>query len=628
MQFRLKVALALCAATAIPWPMAAFAGSTLAESVEQAILRNPEVMARYHALNASEAAQRAARGAYLPSVDVQAFAGKDRLDYPTAKSGWFTHPGASIQLRQILFDGFGTNNDVKRSGYDKLARYYELLGTSDDTAVAAAQAYIDVLRYRKLVALARDNWATHREVFTQIEERVKAGVGRRVDLELAAGRLALAQSNWLTETSNLHDVAQRYRRIVGELPTETLAEVPDVTPALPKTANPIPEAIAANPAFRAAVANLRAARADADMRRASNLPTIALQASRSLDRNQYGTSGALGAPGNYSSTELRIVLNYNLFRGGSDHARARQGTELYYAAIDLRDKTCRDLAQSTAIALNDVRTLREQLDYLQRHTLSTEKARDAYRQQFDIGQRTLLDLLDTENELFESRRALNRAQADFQMAQFRVLGQAHQILPALKLLPLAQNAPDEDSRSAPDEDAVVACSADAYVPRPLDLEGAMTGRPPLRKLESLAPPPPKPAPAPSSGNTTPTTTTVTQSTGKTLTQFVTSWASAWAAKDFKRYIAFYSDRFTPANTLSLDAWRASRERNLAKPGPITVALEKLTVRSLDDTHAEAIFTQRYTSEGYSDTVQKTLSLAHEKGAWNIVRETTTATQVK
>ncbi len=71
------------------------------------------------------------------------------------------------------------------------------------------------------------------------------------------------------------------------------------------------------------------------------------------------------------------------------------------------------------IAHNDLKKLAEQIEYLDLHQLATEKARDAYRKQFDIGQRTLLDLLDTENELFDARRAYVNALHDQAYAHAR-----------------------------------------------------------------------------------------------------------------------------------------------------------------------------------------------------------------
>ena len=485
--------LAFAVTLALP-SVPAFASGTMQQAVERAILNNPEVVARFHTMRASEEEQGAARGNWLPKVDLQAYAGAERQAYPQAAGGsngdWFSHPGASVQLRQLIFDGFATPNDIKRLGYAKLARYYELLGASDDIALAASQAYVDVLRYRRLVDLARDNWAAHKEVFSQIEDRAKAGVGRRADLEQAAGRLALAQSNWLTETSNLHDVMQRYRRIVGELPTEQMSDAPSVDTRLPKERNPLPTIVAANPNFRATVASLRSARYETDVRKANNLPSLELQAGQNWDRNRDDVSG------NYNDSQVRVVLNYNIFNGGSDQARVRQSRELYYAAIDVRNKTCRDISQTAAIALNDVKALTKQQEYLDQHALSTGKVRDAYRQQFDIGQRTLLDLLDTENELFESRRAATAGFYDLQLAKYRVLAASHDLLPALDLAPLAKAAPDEDRREAPAEDANADCANDLYIAPDLDMDAAMANRPapaPLPVAQRTLTPTPAPA---------------------------------------------------------------------------------------------------------------------------------------
>ncbi len=113
------------------------------------------------------------------------------------------------------------------------------------------------------------------------------------------------------------------------------------------------------------------------------------------------------------------MLNYNLFNGGSDSAKKRQVAERVNVAKDLRDKACRDIRQSVTIGFNDIKKLAENLEYLDQHQLATEKARDAYRKQFDIGQRTLLDLLDTENELFDARIAYVNALHDQSYAYAR-----------------------------------------------------------------------------------------------------------------------------------------------------------------------------------------------------------------
>jgi len=599
----LSASLALCFA-ATSFAQAGTPG-TLPDAIEKAVLRNPEVLARLHNYQASDAERDVARGGLFPRIDLQGYTGRERRETPTSPSDTYTRPGYQLQLRQLLFDGFATGNEVKRLGFARAVRYFELLGTTDEIAYEAARAYLDVQRYRDLSRLAQENWAIHKETVDQIERRVKAGVGRRVDLEQAFGRLALAQSNWLTESSNLHDVSQRYQRVVGEAPADKLEASPTLGQQLPVEKDLLRQAINDNPSFRAAVANIRSSRANIDVQRANNLPTVEFRASTGMDKN------LLGVTGETNSTALQVLLNWNLYKGGSDEARIRQSHEQLYNATDLRDKACRDVRQQTAIAWNDVKKLKEQLVYLEQHQLSTEKARDAYRQQFDIGQRSLLDVLNTENELFEAKRATVRARFDLTQAELRVLTQTHRILPAVQLTSVAKTAPEEAGVTDPAQDDVVQCSTELpYVP-PLDTIGAMRGRPE-----------PAPVPLPAASATAAAVVPVAATTPAAppaIESLVKSWAAAWSAKDFKGYKTFYSSRFQPEQG-KLDAWMAVREKRLAKPGDITVTVEKLNVRNVSATAAEASFTQHYRSADFKDAGPKTLHYELENGQWKIVRE--------
>ena len=132
----------------------------------------------------------------------------------------------------------------------------------------------------------------------------------------------------------------------------------------------------------------------------------------------------------------------NLFKGGSDQAQVRQYAERLAQSKDLRDKACRDIRQNLSIAFNDIHNLSRQLGFLDQHQLSIEKARVANREQFDIGQRTLLDLLDTENEYFQARRAYVNATYEHAIAHARTLTGMGKLLSALQVgrdgMPTAQ----------------------------------------------------------------------------------------------------------------------------------------------------------------------------------------------
>jgi len=450
---------------ALPMIAAAQLPDQLTDAARKAVVFNPEVQARWNAFRAADAERDVAKGGYLPQVDLLAGVGRERSSEPGQVTDSYSRRGATLSLNQMVYDGFFTRNQVLRLGHARLTRYYELLEASESAALEAVRAYADVQRYRDLVVLAKQNYVEHKQVYDQIAERASAGVGRRVDLEQAAGRLALAESNLLTEASNLHDVSARYLRIVGEMPADVLSAFPEKvsSSSLPASVgDALSTALNTSPSMNAVVESVLAGQADVESRRAANHPRIDFRARQSIDHNLDGVDGR--------SREgvVELVLSYNLFRGGSDQARIRQAAEELNVARDLREKVCRDLRQTLTIAYNDVQRLQEQLRYLDQHQLSIEKAREAYRAQFDIGQRTLLDLLDTENEYFQARRAYVNARYDQGIAQARSLAGMGRLTQALEVSRNELPSPTELGQERSGIDPADLCPATAPVPQAID----------------------------------------------------------------------------------------------------------------------------------------------------------------
>lgn len=459
--------------------------STLSGAVEEAVMRNPEVVARYHAMTAASEEMKVARGGYYPRLDLQGYIGSETLEQRDLDPGagpdrldTYNVDGGALTLRQLLFDGFATSREVKRLKYAKRVRYYELLATAEDAALEATRAYLDVVKYRKLLNLARDNYATHKEVYEHVRQRVEAGIGRGVDLEQAGGRLALAESNLVTEASNLHDVSARFERVVGQQPPDPLQDPASFSGKLPGSEELTQGGFRQAPEMNAALENIRAARAELASKKGSYWPTLALQASVAHDRNSDNLIDR------ETRGRLELLLNYNLFNGGSDRARVRQYNEKLYESYDLRDKVCRDLRQTTRIAWNDTLKLQDQLQLQDQHQLATAKARDAYRKQFDIGQRTLLDLLDSENELYDARRTYLISESDLEIAHARVLAPTGHLLDTLQLKSIGSDGLGSDDDGLTDADRVY-CTMEVpqKVAKPADRP--VTPLPKRRRLESF-----------------------------------------------------------------------------------------------------------------------------------------------
>lgn len=405
--------------------------ATIADVARKAIETNPEVQASWHAFLASGHDTEFARGGYRPIVDFTAGYGHEHRDWENYDGKRnFSGAAAELSLTQMLYDGMRTRSEVERFQSAQLVRYFELLDDVENTALQAMNAYEDVMRYRELVALAEENFEEHIQVFNQIEESARAGVARRADLEQISGRLSLAEANLLTEISNLHDVSARYLRIVGELPADNLAPVSLNDSNLPADVREaLRLAYQGNPAFHAAIRNIHAQESAVNTARSEFRPRLNLTA-------RYGTQDYddLGRNNRRNDGRIALEFRYNLYNGGRDQASLQRAYEEVNIAKNQRDKACVDLRQTLQIAINDVRKLDEQLPALNQHRISSDRVRTAYKDQFDIGQRTLLDVLDSENEYFQASRAYTNALYDRSIAAARALTLMGELLPALDVV--------------------------------------------------------------------------------------------------------------------------------------------------------------------------------------------------
>lgn len=460
----------------------------LIEVARKAVVSNPEIQSKWHNFTAADHEKDYAKSGYRPQVDLIASAGRQwtrnrpdltsNLDYYRNSMG--------ITLTQMLFDGFYTKNEVQRLSYAKLVRYYELLEASETISLEAIRAYADVAKQLELAEAAKANYVEHKLITQLIEERADAGVSRRVDLEQATGRLALAESNLITEISNLHDVSARYLRIIGERPAQNVPPLPErlKLTGVPTTGTQaMSQGLVNSPTINAAYENVRAARTQIESRKAGYYPRLDFRAGQTMNNNYQGTSG------NWSDSYMELVLNYNVYRGGADLAREKQAIELQYQARDLQEKACRDVRQTLAIAYNDVVRLTDQLNYLDQHRLSTEKARQAYRQQFEIGQRTLLDMLNTQNEYFEASRAYTNARYNHILAQARTLSSMGKLTASLGVTrpdqPTASDAGQDRGDLPPEE----LCPFDLPPILTVDKAKAVADAAPMRPRAAPAPAP-------------------------------------------------------------------------------------------------------------------------------------------
>lgn len=411
----------------------AVSATTLQEAVDITIKTHPDILAASNERNAVAEEVNQALAGYRPTIDLAVGTGWESSDNPTSRATYghknkhMNRDEASIELRQMIFDGMATKSEVKRQEARTESRAYGVFGASENTALEAANAYIDVLRVQKLVDLATTNFEAHERTHDQIKLRSDRGVGRKADLDQSQGRLALARANLIAEQSNLRDAETNYLRVVGVTP-ESLSDPESPSSLIPATLEEaIGQALGNHPTLKSAEADVTSAHAQYDTAQSPFYPRIDLELGATANNDLDGVNG------HNNDVTAMIRLRYNLLNGGKDSARSEETAHLINQAAEIRNNTHRQVEQSVRLSWNALQTVNNQINYFEQYVDSSEKSRDAYQQQFSLGQRTLLDLLDSENEVFTARQNLVNARYDQLYAMYRILNSMGSLLQGLEV---------------------------------------------------------------------------------------------------------------------------------------------------------------------------------------------------
>ncbi|QRY78829.1 TolC family outer membrane protein [Pseudomonas sp. PDNC002] len=394
---------------------------TLTEAIQSTLQYHPEISQSVNSRLTADEELKFARGGYLPTVDLLLGYGRENTDSPSTRAignhndETMNRGDAEIRLRQMLFDGFGTPNEVKRNEANVNSKAYRILGTSETAALRTVEVYLEVLKRREMVTLARNNLQAHERIGDQIRLRSERGVGSTADNDQAIARLALAQNNLYTEEVNLADAEANFYSATGKMPDQlespstVKADVPpDLLQARQSMLND-------NPLLKSAQADVNAAESQYEAAKAPFYPRFDAELAKAANNNVDGDEG------HYNYWEAQVVMRYNLFNGMRDKAHLNATSHQINESKDVRNNALRLLNENLSLAWDAMENSRKQTQPAREYADYTRKVREAYQQQFTLGQRTLLDLLDSENELFTANRRYTEVRYTEEFSMYRVL---------------------------------------------------------------------------------------------------------------------------------------------------------------------------------------------------------------
>lgn len=392
---------------------------SLSETVQLTLKTNPDIQASKYNLTAAEELYSQARAGYYPSVDLVLAGGRENSNNTTTRALgvdnlYLTREERSLKITQLLYDGFATRNLVRQQSALVDSALSRLVSSQENVSLRAIQVYLEVLRRNEIVRLTEKNLQEHELTLTKIRERFENGVGTKVDVVQTVGRRAQAKSNQLLSQREVKNGNAQFYRVVGEEPS--LLVKPDAIQGLPATHEmAIEVAYRNNPGIRAAEADLEAAIAARKQTRAAFQPRFDLELG--VTRND-DTDGSIG-PNDDETAAVRMT--FNLYHGGADRARMNEAEAREFAGRETLRSVKLAVQEDVTVIWNELEDIVLRLEYLKAHVDSTDEVLVVYNEQLSLGKRTLLDLLDVQNEQLRARVAYATGQYAELLARYRVL---------------------------------------------------------------------------------------------------------------------------------------------------------------------------------------------------------------
>lgn len=400
------------------------------EAINQAIQTYPSIGEAGANRRATEAEMRQVQSTLLPQVRLEARVGPERFTQnvaipPAVNGKWQDGRTVSVVARQLLFDGLTSINEVWRQAARVDAAAYRVRERTELVALDAAEAYIDVVRYLRLITLAQENLAKHQKIFADVQARFQGGRSGEGDVQQARERVAGAEAILAQFRQSLDDARGAFRKSVGLEPHNL--RFPGRLPGLPRTKD---ESLAVtlrnNPTLQAARSDAEAAKYGFRATSGAFLPTVTLEG-----RALYGRDSD-NYLGDRHQESLKVVASWDIFRGGQDTWRRAEMSERYIEQSVRSARLQRDAFESIDKAWAARTITSDRITALVRQVEAARRAAAAYAKEYELGQRSLIDLLNAENTRFNALVSLVSTRSVAVFADYQLLAAMGKVLEYLK----------------------------------------------------------------------------------------------------------------------------------------------------------------------------------------------------
>ena len=418
---------------------------TLSDTVRMAVQSSPRVASMVHNRESIDAEMRRAKGLYLPQLDVRGAIGPEYTEniLTQGTNGQHMRSELGAVLAEKIYDGGDIAGQVDNERGRSKSVAYRVRENAEDVGLDAVEAHLDVVRLRHVFQFAEENVKAHQDLLGRVQQRSNGGAGREADVAQATSRLDLAIATRDETRGMLEDAEGRYLTTVGAAPA-TLEDAQTPASAVSNDINAeLAQLQAQNPTVKAKEADIEAAQGLVEQADSRFDPTVSAELSGDKNRNVGGF------PGRDNEARALLVLRWNLYAGGSDIANRQSAYAQVAQAKTDRLQALRDAEQNLRQSQSAYTSATKRVPTLQDSLARARQVRDGYDQQFQLGQRTLLDLLDAQNEVFQAETRLATAQGQATYNAYKILAVEGMLLSSLNVPAPAAADPNHAPGIAP-----------------------------------------------------------------------------------------------------------------------------------------------------------------------------------
>lgn len=445
-KYTLSIATAILLASASTAALAQDSGPvTLQEAVSVAMKANPEIIQAQMNTEAIQAERKQAQGLYAPRVDLEASAGVRRLENTTRRNlGIADEELYPLEVGGVLdwtlIDFGRRRGELLRQAARVDGASLRVVERSEFIALQIARQYFDVLLQQRVAAASTDNVTFHQMLVGDLGKGVEQGSISIADRQQAEERLQSALVRQTEAQQGLQDAQIELQRLTG-LDISQVVVPPNLAPELPSS---LDEAVGLartkHPRVREAMADVDAATAMVKSAEGDLYPTVGVEL-----RGRYGDD-IDGFRGETNDLQARAVMRWNIFDGGINRAKVqemvRRASQSRYRLHELQREAEADVRTAWT-------TMNSQADIVGKVERQSQVSDDlllSYRSQFNVGRRSLLDVLDAQNTRYNTQVRLETSRFSQLFAQYQTLAATNSLLDALNVAPGAGAGADERTR--------------------------------------------------------------------------------------------------------------------------------------------------------------------------------------